>query len=188
MAVDTMNQTFDTICISETVNIERWSGKNERSWHLLEEGKPIAKLTFSENKGMIRVSSLNVEGENLCDIRARELILRLQARYPAHWLEVPTSIGNELEYTTVGKRVNEDRKLAEIILQKFDARMNEAAVAYDHMNKYKWGFRGRMEFYGKYPEFLDREEVREKLASKVSALPEHLVRVEYPSESIAGSR
>lgn len=186
--MDSKTTKFGNICISETVRIERWSGKNERSWHLLEQGKPVAELTFAVNEGVIRVSSLEVDDNNPFDDIARELVLHLQSKYPGQWLEIPSSLIGVVEDVTVGKKVNEDRQLAEIILQKFDARMNEAAVAYDHMKAYQWGFRGRMEFYGKFPEFLNREEAREELMSKVDALPEHLVRVGYPAENIARSK
>ncbi len=185
--MDSLKMELGLICISETVRIERWSGKNERSWHLLEQGKPVAELTFTVNEGLIRVSRLNVESDNLEDDIARQLVLHLQSKYPGQWLEIPSSLIGAIEVVTVGRKINEDRQLAEIILQKFDARMSEAAVVYDHMKKYQWGFRGRMEFYGKFPEFLNREEAREELMSKVDALPEHLVRVGYPAGNVARS-
>jgi hypothetical protein len=185
--MDSIDTGFGNIYISETVHVERWSGKNERSWHVLNEGKPIAELTFTVNEGLIRVLHLSVDIENRSDEIVRDLILLLQARYPGQWLEVPQSSLGAVEGITTGKKSNEDRQLAEVILKKFDSRMKEAEAVYEHMKAYQWGFRGRMEFYGNFPDFLSREEIREKLVAQVDALPEHLIRVSHPAETMARS-
>lgn len=173
--------------ISETVHLEQWSGKNQRSWHVLLEGELVAELTFILRDQLIRVSHLKVGDDSLFNEIGRELFLLLQSSYPSHWLEIPPQASGAAEEISIGKRNNEDRQIAELILKKFDAQMIEAEKVFEHMKSYQWGFNGRMEFYGKFPDFFNQEEAREKLVAKVEALPEHLVRVSRPAQSQVSS-
>lgn len=185
--MNSITTQFGTCSISETVHIEQWSGKNQRSWHVLREGEPVAELTFNLSDQLIRVSHLKVGDDNLFNDISRELFLLLQSGYPSHWLEIPPQVSGAAEEISISRRNNEGRQIAELNLKEFDARMIEAEKAFEHMTSYQWGFNGRMEFYGKFPDFFNQEEAREKLVAKLEALPEHLVRVSRPAGSQARS-
>jgi hypothetical protein len=185
--MNSITTQFGTFSISETVHIEQWSGMNQRSWHVLRKGELVAHLTFILSDLAVRVSFLKVEDNSLFDDIGRELLLLVQSHYPGQWLEIPPQASGAAKGIASAKRINEDRQTAELILKKFDDRMVEAEKVFEHMTTHNWGYSGRMEFYGKFPEFFRQEESRERLIAKLEALPDYLVRVSRPIESQAKS-